>query len=218
VTEPHAKGFDASHWNADSTFDNALDWADFAAIKVTEGTGYTDPEFSGRWAMLKSSLDSGALVCRIAYAFLNGSNGTAEADHALAEVGTVGDHDLLAADFEAAAATGGELIACVKRWHDKLGRKQLVYGGFKLRTLSSADRASVAKYADLWLADWSAPYSTIDPWADWTFLQYVGTGLDLDEFDGARAVLATYLGTAPTPKPSPGDTGAGGTAWRSSTM
>lgn len=219
MTNAHAKGFDASHWNGDQTFENALDWADFAAIKVTEGTGFVDPEFAERWSALGALVDSKQIACRIAYAFLNGSNGAAEADFALAKADPFGDVDLMAADYEAAAADGPELIACVKRWHSALGRKQLVYGGAKLKALSLAERSEVAKYADLWLADWTAPYDPIAPWDDWTFLQYVGIGLDLDEFQGTRAELADYLGTAPTPKPPGGDVRGGGElAWRSSTM
>jgi hypothetical protein len=200
----YTQGADLSHWQSDYSFDAVLKWAWFIAIKAGDGTAVaSDSEFKERWGQLKSAVQDDELGLRGAYQWLNGSNGTAEADALISAMGDTGKKARGAFDFEDPRATGGELVAAVKRYHEKQGHKSLVYGGYALRVLPSSTRADVAKYADLWLADWVVPYPTISPWKDWTFLQYCGTGLDLDEFNGNRNDLNDYLGIeAPVPEPS----------------
>lgn len=188
-----AKGADLSHWNSDYEFAQVLRWASFVAIKATQGTRYVDPEFNDsddhRWRTLASFGDA-----RIAYHYQNGADALTQARHFIQVVGTVGAHFRAALDFEDSTATGAGAIVIGKEWRNHYGRRQLIYAGAKLRELPVSQRIALSAYFDLWLADWSAPFPTIYPWSAWRFLQYSGTGLDLDEFAGDRAALRHYMG------------------------
>src|SRR6185503_18084794 len=43
------QGADTSSWQDQGTFEQSIAGAQWAAIKATEGTGYTDPTFQARW-------------------------------------------------------------------------------------------------------------------------------------------------------------------------
>jgi hypothetical protein len=99
-------GSDTSHYQSDATFHAAIKNSQFAAIKATQGTSYTDPAFKKRWAELGHKIDQGKMSLRVAYCFLDKGNGEAQAKHFLNELGIHGklkDGTRLALDWEASA-------------------------------------------------------------------------------------------------------------------
>ncbi len=182
---------------------------EFAFIRATDGTQYTDPKFVDYWAGARA-----AGVLRGAYQFFRpAEDPIAQADLLLSILGTPEAGDLPPViDVE---TTGGlppaDVAANVQQWVEHvtaaIGRPPIIYAGF-YSWQDDVGGADLTAYP-LWHAQYTpAPCPNLPvPWTAWTFWQYSSTGhvpavigetTDLDVFNGTRAELAAFAaGDAP---------------------
>ncbi len=184
-------GSDTSHYQSQATFEAAIKNSQFAAIKATQGTSYTDPTFKARWAELGHKIDQGKMSLRVAYCFLDRGNGTAQARHFLDAMGIHGklkDGTRLALDWEASALSSPQTLKDAAAYvHKVTGLWPMVY--------TSASRVAQARqlvpHAPMWEAKWTngrADHSM-------PFVQYSdGPGYDHDVFNGTKAALRKFAG------------------------
>lgn len=184
-------GSDTSHYQSDATFQAAIKNSQFAAIKVTQGTGYTDPAFKKRWAELGHKIDKGEMSLRVGYCFLDAGNGKAQAKHFLNELGIHGklkDGTRLALDWEASALSSPQTLKDAANYvHEVTGLWPMIY--------TSASRVaqarSIVPHAPMWEAKWTGGRAD----HSMPFVQYSdGPGYDHDVFNGTRAALRKFAG------------------------
>jgi lysozyme len=196
-------GVDVSHYNG------TINWANvkaagivFAYAKATEGTTFTDPQFSANWPGMKA-----AGVVRGAYAFFHANlDPTTEADHYLSVVGTLQPGDLPPMlDVEVTDAQPAAVIAAnVNIWVDHVqaatGLAPLIYTSPSFWTGSVGD-SIVSPAVPLWIANWQVTCPSLPAaWTDWAIWQYSSTGtvagisgaVDLDEFNGTMSDLLAF--------------------------
>ena len=184
-------GSDTSHYQSTATFEHAIANSQFAAIKATEGTHYTDPAFKARWAELGHKIDQGKMSLRVAYCFLDKGNGAGQAKHFLDALGIHGKLKAgtrLALDWEASALSSPQTLKDAANYvHKVTGLWPMIY--------TSASRAaqarSIVPHAPMWEAKWT------NGKADHTvpFVQYSdGPGYDHDVFNGTKAALRKFAG------------------------
>ncbi|QQE80092.1 GH25 family lysozyme [Alicyclobacillus sp. SO9] len=204
-----AYGIDVSHWQGD------IDWAKvrqsgitFAYIKATEGTGYTDPQFT---ANFKNSEAAG--IVRGAYHFArpSESSGTTQADffvRTLQQQNAKGELPPVL-DLE---DTGGKSKFALTDWVNqfvagvkaKTGTNPVIYVS---PSFASSSLTSSISSLLLWVADWgvSRPNS-FNGWSQWTFWQYSSQGsisgvagnVDLDVYAGTPGSLHQRFGSVPS--------------------
>lgn len=184
------QGADTSHWQSDATFEKSIAGSQFSAIKATEGTDYTDPDFQKRWNEMGKRIDQGKMTLRIAYQFMRPGNGRAQADHFL---NTLGIHGKLPAGTRLALDWEAQALSDPKALHDAAQRIHEVTGNWPL-IYTSASQVSRAKaaapQAPLWVAKWSSSIPSNVP-----FVQYSdGPGYDHDVFNGDLAALRKFAG------------------------
>ncbi len=184
-------GSDTSHYQSDATFHAAIKNSQFAAIKATEGTNYTDPTFKKRWNELGQKIDQGKMSLRVAYCFLDKGNGEAQAKHFLNALGVHGklkDGTRLALDWEASALSSPQTLKDAANYvHKVTGLWPMIY-----TSASQVSRAKqVVPHAPMWEAKWTngrADHSM-------PFVQYSdGPGYDHDVFNGTKAALRKFAG------------------------
>lgn len=186
-------GGDTSHYQSRSTFEASLAHSQFAAIKATEGTGYTDPTFRARWAELGQKIKAGRLTLRVAYCFLDKGNGVGQAKHFLAALGVHGKLPAgtrLALDWEAGALSSPQTLRDAASYiHRVTGLWPLVY-----TSASQLSRARAAvPHAPMWEAKWSNGRADRGV----PFVQYSdGPGYDHDVFNGDLKALRRFAGFA----------------------
>ena len=184
-------GSDTSHYQSKATFEHAIKNSQFAAIKATEGTHYTDPDFKARWTELGHKIDQGKMSLRVAYCFLDKGNGAGQAKHFLDALGIHGKLKAgtrLALDWEASALSSPQTLKDAANYvHKVTGLWPMIY--------TSASRAaqarSIVPHAPMWEAKWTngkADHSV-------PFVQYSdGPGYDHDVFNGTKAALRKFAG------------------------
>lgn len=196
---------------------------DFAIVKATQGTGYTNPDYA---RAIGQVLGAGRLGG--AYHYVSGGNAQAEADHFVDVVGGNVGRVILAIDWEqgdnAAWGNTAYLDAVVNRVIERTGVKPLIYCSQSVVT----SIASIASARDCGL--WVAQYANMNPtgyqqrpWNEGAYAcairQYSSAGrldgwngnLDLDKFYGDRAAWAAYATATATPTAAPTDPLAGKT-------
>ena len=187
---------------------------DFVIIKATEGTGYTNPDFTRAYAQ---AVQQGKLVG--IYHYANGSGATAEADYFLSVVGDrVGDA-VLVLDWEQGGNSAFGSVAYAKQWLDR------VYSKTKVRPLIymsksvtyGYDWSSVAADHGLWVAQYANNNPTnyqANPWTDgngygaWAngpvIFQYSSTGR-LSGWNGNLDLNLAYMDATAWSKYAQGD-------------
>ena len=187
---------------------------DFVIIKATEGTGYTNPDFTRAYAQ---AVQQGKLVG--IYHYANGSGATAEADYFLSVVGDrVGDA-VLVLDWEQGGNSAFGSVAYAKQWLDR------VYSKTKVRPLIymsksvtyGYDWSSVAADHGLWVAQYANNNPTnyqSNPWTDsngygaWAngpvIFQYSSTGR-LSGWNGNLDLNLAYMDATAWSKYAQGD-------------
>jgi GH25 family lysozyme M1 (1,4-beta-N-acetylmuramidase) len=176
----------------------------FAGIKVSENTGFTDPDAARNITGARS-----IRALPMAYHFLHASaSGTAQADWFLARCKAAGLErgELLALDAEQGGLDGltpAQLwtvtVDCAAAIHGHFGCWPVIYTDISLAAVAP----SAAGNSPLWLANPSGtPVSHIGPWQVLSFEQTGQTGIDLDRFYGDAAQLAK-LAIPPAPAPPP---------------
>lgn len=195
---------------------------DFAIVKATQGTGYTNPDYA---RAISQVLGAGRLGG--AYHYVSGGNAQAEADHFVDVVGGNVGKIVLAIDWEqgdnAAWGNAAYLDAVVARVIERTGVKPLIYCSQSV----VASIASIASARDcgLWVAQYANMNATgyqDSPWNEGAYScaisQYSSAGrlngwegnLDLDKFYGDAAAWAAYATATATPT-APADPLAGKT-------
>ncbi len=190
--------------------DGVIDWAQvkasgraFGFAKATEGTTYTDTEFSANWSGMKQ-----AGVVRSAYHFFHANvDPKVAAAYFLSVMGTLqpGDLpptlDLEVTDNESAATITANAITWLDTVAAATGTKPILYTGpsFVANTLGSP--AGLEDHAQLWVANWGVTCPDVPaPFTTWSFWQQGATGsvpgipgssggTDVDTFDGDLAAL-----------------------------
>ena len=184
-------GSDTSHYQSQGTFESAIRNTQFAAIKATEGTRYTDPAFKARWAELGRKIDQGKMSLRVAYCFLDKGNGAGQAKHFLDAMGIHGKLKAgtrLALDWEASALSSPQTLKDAANYvHKVTGLWPMVY--------TSASRVAQARaavpHAPMWEAKWSNGKADHNV----PFVQYSdGPGYDHDVFNGTKDALRKFAG------------------------
>lgn len=177
------------------------------ALKVTEGTTFTDPAFAtNRAAALAAGVDS-----ILYYHFSRpdtGNTAIAEADYMHSVVGNIRANDVIVLDYEV-----NSTLATATWAYSWLQRQEQNYGG-KLPAIYAASAyiaahlqySGLARYP-LWLANWTfdpnARPAAPAPWAMYQWLQYtdkataipgIATSVDCDVFVGGNAMTGIPQG------------------------
>ncbi len=183
---PGLRGDDFSHYQSQAQFNAALPNLSWAALKATQGTGYTDPTFKSRWTQLGKQQQQ--LPLRIAYGFLTPGNGTAQANYLMQTVGINGKMPAgtrLALDFEGAALKSPQVLRdASNRIHAVTGQWPLVYAS----TSALSTVKQMAPQAAIWEANYSSPESSN------LITQYSSKPLDQDRFNGTMQQLRAFAG------------------------
>jgi len=206
---PTTKGIDVSHW------DGAIDWAkmkaagvEFAFMKATEGTTFTDPAFATYW---REAPQDG--VIRGAYHFFRPAvDPIQQADFFVATAGIPGPGDLpLTLDLEVtdnlpAATVAKAALAFLGRVEELSGRVPIIYTSARVFDTVLATPSGFDHYL-LWDAQWNVTCPSISSptWTRWTVWQYSNTGqlgglsnLDVNLFNGSVTDLEQFV-NPPTP-------------------
>lgn len=210
-------GIDVSSWQpADVTARVA---GEFAIVKVTQGTGYVNPNAT---AQLNAAVRSGKEIG--VYHYASGGDCNAEADYFLANARPWVGKAVLALDWEGdqnSAWGNSNWSTCfVRRVKARTGVIPMVYTSASALWQVAGARA---ENAGLWVAQYANMSPTGYQNAPWrlgadgeAMRQYTGTGvlpgysgyLDLDYFRGDRTAWRKYANpsgsaTAPAPAPAP---------------
>ncbi len=208
----------------------SLDWAkvqaagqDFAFVKATEGTGYTNSYFAPDWAGLRQ-----LGMARGAYHFarpnLIPGSAAAQARYFVQVVGLTHEPGALAPLFDmedAGGLTPAQLVTWSHTWLDTVqaltGRKPIIYTYAYFWQTAMGDSQEFTAYP-LFLADYHDLTGTTTPrpgmpggWATWTFWQYSDAGnvpgisgpVDMDRYNGSSVFAATWGQAAPAPGGTP---------------
>ena len=193
------KGMDVSH------YDGTIDWTkahaagiDFAFVKATEGTTFTDPMFATNWAGMKT-----AGVVRGAYHFFHSNvDPVAQADFVTKTVGTLEAGDLpIVIDLEVTDGNSeSTVMSTAKTFLDAVTKSTGMTAMIYTSPAFLSDFSSFASNP-LWVANWGVMCPDVpSPWSTWTFWQNSATGsvsgvtgasaVDLDYFNGTLLQLA----------------------------
>jgi len=189
-TTAPVQGYDVSY------FQGAFDWSTahvpFGYARISDGTGFIDPQFDGNWARMKS-----AGVLRGAYQFFEpAQDPVAQANLMVQKVGRLGEGDMPAMiDVE---VTGGQspatIAARVRTWlqivESGTGRRPIIYTGSFFWEDNVRD-TTFGQYP-IWIAAYGVSCPSLPAgWTNWLMWQYSdGNGaLDHDVFNGSLAEL-----------------------------
>jgi GH25 family lysozyme M1 (1,4-beta-N-acetylmuramidase) len=220
-----ADGIDVSHWQG------SINWTkvkaagmQFAFMKATESTTYTDTAFATNWAAASS-----VGMYRGAYHFARPKVGTApaQAQYFVSRVGSFQGAGTLppVLDLE---ASGGLSVTALRSWtatwlttvEQLTGRTPIIYVSPAFWEHYLGDSTAFTRFP-LWIAHYGVSSPRVPGgWGSWTFWQRTSSGsvngisgnVDMNEFNGTTAQLATLANTtggstAPVP---PGPTVPGG--------
>ena len=216
-------GVDVSYYNG------TIDWArvnaagnEFAFIRISDGTGFRDPQFTANWAGARAA----GMVRGIYQFFRPTQDVAAQADMVIAAVGTPAPGDLPPViDVEATGSLSPATLASkVRAWVDRVkagtGLDPIVYTGKYFWRDQVGGPTSFAGNA-LWIAQYTSLCPDLTaPWDTWAFWQYSESGkvagmsgaVDLDRFNGSLDELRALAGGSGT------GGGGGATTCSSATM
>jgi len=203
-------GIDVSAYQGDINWASVAPHVDFVYAKATEGTYYTNPDFSNQY---EGPYDYG--VIRGAYHFANPSNseGNTQADYFIDNGGGwSGDGKTLpgALDIEynpygaeCYGLTASQMVSWIADFVNEYAYREGVYPVIYSTTdwwsTCTGNSSAFASESPLWVANYSASNGGTLPngWGYYTFWQYADSGSlpgDQDVFNGALSrlqVLAT---------------------------
>jgi GH25 family lysozyme M1 (1,4-beta-N-acetylmuramidase) len=206
----YADGVDVSHWQGTINWtkvDN--DGVQFAFMKATDGTSYTDPLFSRNWSEAKSHG-----IFRGAYHFAEPSSSSgsaaAQARHFVSTVGSLthaGDLPPVL-DLEATGGLGRTaLTSWVSTWLSTVerltGRNPMIYVSPSFWEYYLGNSTAFHHYP-LWVAHYGVSQPRVPGgWPTWSFWQRTSQGhvdgvsgyVDMNRFNGSSAQLAKFANT-----------------------
>lgn len=206
-------GCDVSHHQGTIDYDALRPAVEFAAIKATEGVGYTDPQFARNW----SEAQRVGLV-RLAYHFARPDLSNSALSEAMwfARSVPLAEGDGLMLDFEVGFPDPVTwCLTFLAEMHRRTGVRPLIY--LNRGHLAAYDWSPVvADDYGLWLAAWDGKPDRPDgsPWPFVAMKQYTSSGslpgirgrVDLNVFYGSREQLLKYgKPAAAEPPPAPVD-------------
>ena len=203
-----------------SYYDGTIDWTQvygagkrFAIIRVSDGTGFIDPQFPANWAHARA-----AGILRAPYQFFRASEDpAAQANLLLTQVQMAGGFlpgdlppvmDMETQDGQPNAT----VLANMRTWFGVLeaarGRPPIIYTSARVWTLLG-NPTGFDQYP-LWDANWGVTCPNLPPiWSTWTFWQSSATGVvpgisnssmtDLDSFNGTLDDLKAFAGAMSPP-------------------
>jgi len=206
----YADGIDVSHWQG------TVNWTEvdnggvqFAFMKATDGTSYTDPQFSRNWSEAKSHG-----IYRGAYHFAEPStragSATTQAQHFVDTVGSLthaGDLPPVL-DLEATGGLGSSALqSWVSTWLSTVerltGRNPIIYVS-PYFWIDHLGNSSAFHHYPLWVAHYGVSTPKIPGgWPTWSFWQRTSSGhvagisgyVDMNKFNGSSAQLAKFANT-----------------------
>lgn len=196
-------GIDISSWQ--SGINLAIVPCDFVVIKVTEGTGYVNPDYERAYSQAKA-----AGKCLGVYHYASGGNVPAEAEHFLKNIGKRVGETMLALDWEGRSnpAFGAKDHEWVKAWCDYVAAKTRINPVVYVQQSMMDRLVNIGNYG-LWVAQYANMEPTgyqENPWNEGAYpcvmRQYSSTGrlsgwngnLDLNKFYGDRQAWNRYAG------------------------
>lgn len=208
------KGIDVSYYQGNIDWQAAKnDGVEYAFIRVSDGTGFTDPKFDRNWAEAKR-----VGVRRGVYQFFRSNQDPiAQANLLLSKMGPLQPGDLPPViDVESMDGQSASTVRTkVGRWLDhveaELGVRPIIYTGpyFWRDNVGGPDMDD----HPLWVAHYGTSCPLVPPtWTRWAFHQHTSSGrvsgisgnVDMNKFNGTRAQLAALgFGGTPTEPPAP---------------
>ncbi len=198
---PAVNGIDVSYWQS------TIDWSsvasagvEFAFIRVSDGIGVDDTEFSTNWNEARANG-----IVRGAYQYFRAcQDPRAQAELLLEKMGNLEYDDLPPViDVETTDDCASSLISNMQEWlnivEDAVGRKPIIYTswGFWDGSVGGYD---FSEYP-LWVANWEVDCPVLpDGWSDWVFWQSSDSGsipgiygnVDMDIFNGSYDDLLDF--------------------------
>jgi GH25 family lysozyme M1 (1,4-beta-N-acetylmuramidase) len=195
-----------------SYYDDTVNWPavkasgrQFAIARVSDGTGFLDPQFSSNWSGIKAA----GMVRGVYQFFRPEDDAVAQANIVIAGVGSIGVGDLPpvldveVTDGESSATIVAGMQAWVSQIKAKLGVTPMIYTapGF-WDGISGADGLGDTT---LWVANWGVSCPSLpSAWSSFAFWQYSDTGsvsgisdaVDLDRWNGTLSELLAFAGGA----------------------
>jgi hypothetical protein len=173
------KGVDVSNYQAVSGWETG---ADFAFVKITEGTAYVNP----KWVAQRDTARRAGLVVGY-YHFARPGNMVAQADYFLSQV-TLQPGDVLAFDWEDSGVTSAQKDAWIAYVQGKTGHRVVLYCNTSF--WKTRDTSSFAGDG-LWIATGGIPSGAPPIQSPWLIHQYSTAG-NLDhnvaQFDSRDAM------------------------------
>ncbi|KAH9886076.1 glycoside hydrolase family 25 protein [Cubamyces lactineus] len=195
------QGIDISHYQGTVNFNTVkANGLSFVYIKATEGTSYTDPDFSSHYT---GATNAGLIRGGYHFAHPDESSGATQANFFLAHGGGwSGDGITLpgALDIEynpSGAECYGLSASAMVSWikdfsntyHSSTGVYPVIYTTTDWWTTCTGNSAAFASTNPLWIARYASSIGTLPAgWSYTTFWQYADSGPnpgDQDEFNGS---------------------------------
>jgi lysozyme len=198
-----------------SYYDGTIDWVQvygagkrFAIIRVSDGTGFIDPQFARNWTAARA-----AGIIRAPYQFFRASQDPmAQASLLLAQVEQAGGFqpgdlppvmDMETNDGQSVTTVLANMRIWLAALEQARGRPPVIYTSARVWT-TLANPTGFAQYP-LWDANWGVMCPNLPPiWSKWTFWQSSASGnvpgisnssmTDLDSFNGTLDDLKTFAG------------------------
>lgn len=178
------KGVDVSSYQPTDYSTKGLD---FAFIKITEGTSYTNP----KWVDQRQTARDAGMATGF-YHFARSGSMSNQADYFLSKINLV-KGDMLALDWEDAEVSNAEKDAWIKYVQDKRpNTKVLLY----CNTDFWLNRDTTSFAGDgLWIAHYNGKPGSPGVQHPWRFHQYTSDPIDTNLGDfGSRAALKEWAG------------------------
>ncbi|WP_428261776.1 GH25 family lysozyme [Haliangium sp.] len=210
------EGIDVSYWQGSINWSAvAGDGIDFAIARASVGTTYVDSTFSSNW----SGMANAGLIRGAYHYFYGYLDGTAQANHFLAQVGSIGDGDLpLAVDIEYrsdqySSLSGNDaqdianLLSLLQTLEAATGRTPMIYTN--VATWNELGNPSGFERYPMWAAAWSSCSLQPAQLPDLKVWQYSASGsvsgisgnVDTNLFNGTLAELQAFASDGGSPPP-----------------
>jgi GH25 family lysozyme M1 (1,4-beta-N-acetylmuramidase) len=204
-TVPQLPGIDVSSFQGDIDWSSIAADLDFTYAKATEGTYYTNPDFTNQY---DGPYDAGLIRGAYHFAIPNNSTGAAQADYFIAHGGgwssdgktLPGALDIEYNPYgaECYGLSQSSMVSWVHSFVNEYAAKEhiypVIYTTTDWWTTCTGDSSAFGSTDPLWVANYSASGGGPLPagWGYYTFWQYADSGSlpgDQDVFNGAKSQL-----------------------------